>query len=84
MNKTTWIILAITGITALTAIADAFFKIASEREQGANRDQFARIECAVRMFFDPFQAVIHMTNRCVIMSSVFIGASSVVGICFPT
>jgi hypothetical protein len=33
MNKTTWIILAITGVTALTAIADAFFKFASEREQ---------------------------------------------------
>lgn len=33
MSKTTWVILAITGVTALTAIADAFFKIASEREQ---------------------------------------------------
>ena len=33
MNKATWIILAITGVTALTAIADACFKLASEREQ---------------------------------------------------
>jgi small multidrug resistance pump len=33
MNKSTWVILAITGITVLTALADFFFKLASEREQ---------------------------------------------------
>jgi drug/metabolite transporter (DMT)-like permease len=41
MNKTTWIILAIIGVTALTAIADAFFKFASERERPILNGWFA-------------------------------------------
>jgi drug/metabolite transporter (DMT)-like permease len=41
MNKASWIILAITGVTALTALADAFFKIASEREQPLLNSYFA-------------------------------------------
>lgn len=41
MSKTTWVILAITGVTALTAIADAFFKIASEREEPLLNPYFA-------------------------------------------
>lgn len=41
MSKSNWVILSIIGITALTAIADFFFKLASEREQPLLNQYFA-------------------------------------------